>query len=122
MHVLHNGFEYTPGGKGFKWETSSGPHEYKSIHPLVAVPLRGGKGFLVVEPSGSDAPHNAIIIDMEGSERRRIENPEAKNGAICFSDAYYINEELTLFIAFDSWQMGCVVNDDGRFIRTYEAR
>lgn len=115
-------FKYFSERKAFSWIENGMRFNFQSENPLVAVVLKSGSGFLVVEPASSKAPHNAMILDSQGYEVARIMNPEAANGAICFSDAYYIHEELTLFIAFSSWQMGCVIDENGVVLRTYESR
>lgn len=87
---------------------------------MKVLPLKSGNGLLVVEPAGSDAPDMAVILNGDGSLRVRIKNPEARNGAICFGDAYYVEDELTLIICFSSWQLACVIDEDGNVLRTYE--
>ena len=86
------------------------------------MPLKSGSGILVVYRASDDAPHNATLIDANGVIRKRIENPEAKNGAICFCDAYYIGEDLTLTIAFASEQMRCYISEQGQVLKVTESR
>ena len=79
-------------------------------------------GLLVVEPAGDDAPDTAVILNADGTQRAKVKNPEARDGAICFGDAYYVEDELTLIIYFSSWQMACVIDEEGIVVRTYETR
>jgi hypothetical protein len=109
-------------GLGLRWIANGTKFEHRFISKVIAVPLRSGTGILVVEPAGDEAPHNATILLADGHEMKRIRNPEASNGAIGFGDAYYVRDELTLFIFFASWQMGCVINEEGDVLRVYESR
>jgi len=114
--------EYRDERRGFDWVVEGQSYSIESNNPLVVVPFKAVDKMIVVEPASDDAPHNAVIIDSEGQELARVQNPEASNGAICFSDAYYVNEDLTLFIAFSSFQMACVVNSDGKIEKLRETR
>lgn len=108
-------------GRRIRWTYRNRPIECVFGSPVKVIPLQNGRGFLVVEPAG-EPPDNAIILNPDGSQRTRVKNPEAANGAICFGDAYYVGNELTLIICFASWQMACVINETGKVIRTYETR
>ncbi len=89
---------------------------------MASVPFKNGTGVLVVEDASNTTPDNAVILNSDGSVKTRIRNPEARNGAIYFGDAYYVNDELTLIVAFSSWQMACVIDEIGNIIRSYETR
>lgn len=106
-------FKYRKGRLGFDWVFDGKTYSMESSNPLVVVPFQTENKFLVVDPASDEAPHNGIIIDAKGAELNRIINPESTNGAICFSDAYYVNDELTLVIAFSSFQMACVIDKEG---------
>lgn len=113
---------YLEEGRRLRWSYNSQLIDRVFDSPVKAVPLQSGSGLLVVEPASNDAPNNAIILNGDGSLRTRVKNPEAGTGAICFGDAYYVRDELTLIICFASWQMACVVDEAGKVVRTYEAR
>jgi hypothetical protein len=113
---------YFANNSGLRWTIDKKSVEKRFSTPVKAVQLNDGSGLLVVEPASDEAPNNAIILNVDGSLRTRIKNPESSNAAICFADAYYVRDELTLVIAFSSWQMGCVIDVDGNVIRTYEMR
>ena len=108
--------------RGLRWSHDMQLVELLFDSPVKAVLLRRGTGILVVEPAGGHAPDTAIILNPDGTLRARVKNPEGINGAICFGDAYYVEDELTLIICFSSWQMACVINEVGEVLRTYETR
>ena len=110
------------GNKGLRWLHDMQPTERLFGTPVKAVLLKSGTGLLVVEPAGDDAPNTAVILNADGTQRARVKNPEARDGAICFGDAYYVEDELTLIICFSSWQMACVIDEEGTVVRTYETR
>ena len=114
--------EYREGRQGCDWVFADKKYSLESENPLVVVPFNGIDRMLVVEPGSDEAPHNAIIIDGSGNYISRVKNPEASNGAICFSDAYYVSDELTLIIAFSSFQMACVVDSEGDIQKRRETR
>jgi hypothetical protein len=113
---------YSNDNRELQWTCDGCPIERVFRNPVKAVALEDGTGLLVVEPASDDAPNNAIIMNCDGSLRTRIKNPEGDNGAVCFGDAYYVQRELTLIICFPSWQMGCVIDENGNVVRTYETR
>ena len=104
------------------WVDGHVHHRVSFEEEIIATPTRDGSGIVVVYQRGYNAPHNAIFINRDDSHRITIKNPEAKNGAIAFSDVYYVGNELTLIISFQSWQMACVIDTNGNVIRTYETR
>lgn len=75
--------------------------------------MKSGDHLLVVDIASEDGPHNAYILKPDGSIQTRIRNPEAGNGAICFCDVFYIEEELSLIVAFGSFQMRCIIDEFG---------
>jgi hypothetical protein len=113
---------YYEDNRGIRWTHNSCRVERLFNSPVKAVAFQVGSCLLVVEPASDDAPDNAIIINGDGSLRTRVKNPEGSKGAICFGDAYYVKDELTLIICFSSWQMACVIDEGGQVIRTYETR
>jgi len=115
-------FEYLEGRLGFCWKSNGLDYKHVSATPIVAVPLKDKTGILLVDPASQEAPHNAVILNADESMRIRIRNPKETDGAICFSDAYYINEKLTLFIAFRTEQMGCVIDSHGNVEKVFESR
>ena len=104
------------------WTRGQSRHQVSFDWPVMAIPFADGSGIAIVNEKGENAPDNAEIINEDGSSRKTVKNPEAKNGAIAFSDVYYVGDELTLIISFQGWQMACVINSSGDVIRTYETR
>lgn len=105
-----------------EWKCGNTSYERRFTSPIVAVPLKNGSGIVVVEPGASDVEMNAIILGPKGEIKKCIVNPEIAKGAICFGDVYYVGNDLTLFIMFNSSQMGCVINEEGEILRLYESR
>jgi len=92
---------------------------YSSV--VYAVELHSHNGVVIVEPYEGH-PNNAVIYDAGGSLRVRLLNPLASQGSICFAYPYYVNTELTLAAAFTGLQFGCVFDESGQCLRTYEMR
>ncbi len=86
---------------------------------IVAILLKGEEKVLVIELKKDK--NNAVIYKADGNVFRRISNPDKK--AICFGDAYYINDELTLISRrSDASMMAVVINERGEPERVYETR
>jgi hypothetical protein len=115
-------FQILSNGCQLRWMHNQEIVDLHFSNPVLAVPFLTGNGVLVVELGSSAAPDNAVIFNSDGSMRTRVTNPEGKNGAVAFCDAYYVKNELTLFIAFQSAQMGCVIDEAGNVLRVYETR
>ncbi|BCU78004.1 hypothetical protein [Luteolibacter sp. LG18] len=122
MNDFISELKYIGDRQGLEWFFERARHQLDFEHQIVAVLLGSGRGILVVEPASDDAPHNAIIYDAVGAIRRRMQNPEAGNGAICFCDAYYIGDDLALTIAFSSCQMRCFIDEAGEVLKIVESR
>ena len=90
------------------------------IGPVVVL-LSDLSGFLIVH-SPKDNPNNAVIVNTDGSERVRICIPSDLCDAICFGDAYYLQNELSLILFAKSWQLCCVIDEHGTIVRRYEMR
>jgi hypothetical protein len=84
-----------------------------------AVLLRSNQRVLIVECR--NFADNVLILDSSGAEVTRVRNPYSR--ALCFSEGYYVLDELTL-ISRDSFNnmLAVVINEDGEIIRTYETR
>lgn len=68
-----------------------------------------------------NAKDNATIFNGDGSEFKRIQNPDPQ--AVCFGDVYYVKNEITLISRRrDASMLAVVINENGDVIRTYEAR
>jgi len=81
--------------------------------------LRSQQKVLIIELT--DRQDNAVIDNADGSECRRIKNPDSQ--ALCFGDVYYVNDELTLISRRrDASMTAVVIDENGDLIRTYEAR
>ena len=115
-------FEYIGDREGFSWSFKGKKYRQEFNNQVVALVLKSKRGILVVDPASDAAPHNAVIIDEKGMILTQIKNPEASNSAICFSDAYYIGEDLTLTIAFSSYQMLCYISENGHVLKVTESR
>lgn len=86
------------------------------IHALL---LKDEKRVIVIELKKEK--NNAIIFNADGSTLKRVLNPDEE--AICFSDVYYINSELTLINRRNDASMSAVVVDEyGEIVRVYETR
>jgi hypothetical protein len=88
---------------------------------VYAVELASHCGALIVEPYDGSTD-NAVIYNADGSPRIRLINPLKAQGAICFAYPYYVGAELTVVSALHGLQFGCVFDEDGRLLRTYESR
>jgi hypothetical protein len=86
-----------------------------------ATPLASHTGVIVVEPYDKD-PNNAVIYNADGSERVRLLNPMAAQGAICFDYPLYVGTELTVISVMHGLQFACVFDEQGRLQRVYETR
>ncbi len=86
---------------------------------IYAILLQSMEKILIIELRRQK--NNAVILNADGTEHRRIINPESE--AICFGDAYYIKNELTLINRKrDATMSGVVIDEDGNIIRIYEKR
>lgn len=88
----------------------------------LALPLINSEGILVLFFYDGMGADNAIILNPDGTEKCQINNPCKDEGAICFEDAYYVGSELTLIVAFKTYQMACVIDHDGNLLMKYETR
>ena len=86
-----------------------------------AVVLASQHGVVVVEPFQRH-PNNAVIYKADGTPSVQLINPLSAKGAICFMYPYYVGSELTLAAAFPDIRYGCVFDETGRCLRTYEMR
>jgi hypothetical protein len=92
------------------------------VHPVVAVPLKDSSAVLIIEPDGVESPDNAVLYKADGTEYKRIKFPSNVSDGICFGDAYYIGDELTLFFMCKHAYYGCVCDSSGNITRVFESR
>lgn len=88
---------------------------------LISLPTRGGN-VLVLFISKDEGADNAVLYAPDGSMITRIHNPLKNEGAICFDDAYYVGNELTIIIGLRDRRVACVVDEEGEVKRLYETR
>ncbi len=114
-------FIHSAEGRSARWRFRGQLVEKCYGGPISATVLADGSGVLIIEP-GADRSDNALIFDGDGSERRRISNPFASRGAICFTEAGYHRGELTLVSRLKGLEIACVIDERGSHIRQYEIR
>jgi hypothetical protein len=86
---------------------------------IYAILLKSQQKVLVIE--SINRQDNAVIFNADGSEYRRIKNPDSH--ALCFGDVYYVNDELTLISRRrDASMTAVVIDENGDLIRTHETR
>lgn len=86
---------------------------------IIAILLNCQQKVLVIELKKNK--DNATIFNPDGSEFRRIYNPDLQ--AVCFGDVYYIKDELTLISRRnDASMVAVVIDENGNIVRTYETR
>lgn len=86
---------------------------------IYAILLRSQQKVLIVELNGRQ--DNAVILNADGSEYRRIKTPNSQ--ALCFGDVYFVNDELTLISRRrDASMTAAIIDENGNLVRTYEAR
>lgn len=90
---------------------------------IVLTKLRDGSGAIAVLPMREDGKGNARIYNTSGNVRCEIEIPHCFRGGIGFSDAYYVNDELTAIFVTPGRDFAFVIDEkSGNAIRTYETR
>ena len=119
MSVLD--FCHVAGGSSVMWTSHGLSVEKIYGGPISAVALSDGSGVLVIEPF-VDQPDNAVILNEDGSERVRVDNPLGDRGAICFTEAGYEGEALILISRLRGLEMACVIDEEGNNLRQYEIR
>lgn len=118
MNIIQD-FKHDEGSSFAEWEYSQNIIKKYFGFEIYAVLLKSNQRVLVVELKREK--DNAVILNADGSEFCRINNPDPQ--AICFGDAYYINEELTLISRrSDASMLGVVIDEDGKLVRVYETR
>lgn len=90
---------------------------------LVITEFKDGSGAVGLRPIESFGPQNAILFNCDGTFRTVISiNEEFKNG-IGFSDAYYVNGEMTLIFTTPIRDFACVIDElSGQITKCYETR
>ena len=88
---------------------------------VISLPTRGGN-VLVLFISKDEGADNAVLYAPDGNMITRIHNPLKNEGAICFDDAYYVGNELTLIAGLRDRRVACVVDEAGDVKRLYETR
>jgi hypothetical protein len=114
-------FENPENATYVRW-SHRGHTVYKQYPDVVhAVVLASQDGVVIVEPYQKH-PNNAVIYRADGTPWLQLINPLSARGSICFMYPYYVGSELTLAAAFPDIQYGCVFDERGRCLRTYEMR
>jgi len=114
-------FENPENATYVRWK-HAGNVVYKQYARVVhAVVLASQEGVLVVEPY-QKPPNNAVIYRADGTPWLQLMNPLSSRGSICFMYPCYVGSELTLAAALPHIQYGCVFDESGRCLRTYEMR
>ena len=112
-------FTHDEGSSFVGWISSGNVIKKNFGHEIYAVLLKSNQRVLIVELKRNK--DNAVILNADGSLHCRIKNPDPQ--AICFGDAYYINDELTLISRrSDASMLGVVIDENGKLIRAYETR
>lgn len=120
-HPSISDFENPEDATYVRWK-HAGHVVYKQYAGVVhAVVLASQEGVVVVEPYQKH-PNNAVIYKADGTPWIRLINPLSSKGSICFMYPYYVGSELTLAAALPDVQYGCVFDDSGRCLRSYEMR
>lgn len=114
------------GGTTISWDNSGKPVVIQYDGPVIVEPFYD-EGVIVIEPYHSEPYHsaadNAVILNMDGSLRKRIENPLKSRGAICYKDFYYEGGVAKLIIAIRAYMdFGCFVDRQGNIIEVRETR
>jgi hypothetical protein len=90
---------------------------------VVLTRLLDESGAIAVLAMGNGDGSNAWIIDSCGVVRCKVEIPGDFKGGGGFSDAYYVNGELTAIFGFSGRDFAFVIDEStGRVIRNYETR
>lgn len=84
--------------------------------------LKKDSRVLIVHIDRAFGRNNAFIYSAGGSVEKKIAIPEAVSEAICFDDAYYDGEDLTLIAASKERRVACVINENGDVVRMHEVR
>lgn len=112
-------FQYQDDSSFVGWVYDGNIIKKNYLSKIYALLLKSKRRVLIIELKREK--DNAIILNADGSEFCRIKNPDPQ--AICFGDAYYINDELTLISRrSDASMLGVVIDEDGNLIRVYETR
>lgn len=112
-------FENPDDATYVRWK-HAGQVVYKQYAGVVhGVVLASQDGVVIVEPYQRH-PNNAVIYKADGTPSRQLINPLSSKGALCFMYPYYVGSELTLAAAFPDIQYGCVFDESGQCLRTYE--
>ena len=119
MTVSH--FENPSNATYARWEHNGLIVEKQYSRVVFAVELQSHDGVAMVEPYQGH-PNNGVIYNGDGTLRIRLVNPPASKGSICFAYPYYVKSELTFVAAFPESQFGCVFDESGNCLRTYEMR
>jgi hypothetical protein len=90
---------------------------------IVVTELTDGSGAIVIFSLEKHGARNAKIIDRNGKVRADVELPSRFQFGIGFSDAYYINGELTAIFVENGRDFAFVVDEKtGAVTRYYETR
>jgi len=101
---------------------SSGVDQRRRYGDSVRAQILGDKsGIVVLEPYVGD-PNNSIIVNPDGTVRRRIKNPHGASGGIWFLDLYRENGDVILLIAHRGSQYACVLDKAGNIAHIRESR
>ena len=112
--------EHDANENTLKWRSGKKTVEVSFACKIVFHLLKDETHLLVVELDKASSPDNALILNSDGTKHARIKNPV--EGAICFKDGYYVNNDLTLIATLGHLDIAWVIDMEGRVERTYETR
>lgn len=102
-----------------RWQFNKKAVQLQFNYKFQVIQLLNLNGIVLIEYNGSR--NNATIYNSDGTIKCKVMNPDFRS--LCFYDVCYIGEELTLIMEFKGGiQKSCVIDEDGRIIRTYETR
>jgi hypothetical protein len=91
--------------------------------PHVFCKLTDNSGILVVVPMRGTGACNAIVYNLAGDVRCEIEIPIDFRSGLGFTDAYYVNNELTAIFVTAGRDFAFVIDErTGKVERVYETR
>ncbi len=109
-------------GKTIAWDYQGSRLNKNYNFNIYFVVSKSNDYIVVVEPDNSFSPDNAVIFYPDGAEKKRIINPCRDKGVVCFGDAYYVVDEITLISICDRANYACALNSDGDVVKVYETR
>ena len=109
------------GSRNVEW-SNEGDHIVKVFaHPVQrAIMLADNSGVAVVEGLEASAPNNAVIFNLDGSERVRIKEKGIPFQGIGFYNIYYLGNDLTLSYACSGVDYAVVINSNNGDTISYQ--